>query len=168
MLVKGQDGAKEMLSGYKESVFSLMLLGHLLGDSAGDQGLLDMLVERCNEVAFNDRCETALESIQFFRSFFQQLDEATLLGKILPTAQVNSRRADHLISNMAFLVENLSFKLSIEVAKQFVTEILSAEDLAKDDPTIVRILTAVCKGLDDSALEAFDTVILRGFLLKAT
>ena len=47
-----------------------MLLGHLMGDSTGDEELLNVLVDRSIEVAFNDNCETALESIRFFSSFF--------------------------------------------------------------------------------------------------
>lgn len=167
-LLKGQEGAKETVIGNSKSVFGIMLLGHLLGESPKDQELLDVLVERSNATAFNDSCDTALDNIQFFRSFFQNLDEVTLMSKIIPTAQVASRREDKLLSNMAFLAESLSFKFSAEVAKQFTTEILSADDLSKDDPKIVRLLTAICMGLDDSALEAFEDSILRGFLLKAS
>ena len=68
--VKGQDGVKPVLLGSKQSFFALMLLGHLLGDCPEDRELFDVLVERSKEEAFNDRCETALFSIRFYRSFF--------------------------------------------------------------------------------------------------
>ena len=86
----------------------------------------------------------------------------------MPAAQVASRRKDSFISNLAFLAESLKFKISVDTAKQFITEIISADDLAKDDPRINRLLTAVCEGLDDAAMEAFEAEILREFLLKAS
>ena len=84
----------------------------------------------------------------------------------MPDAQVSCRRKEAFIANCAVLAESLSIRLSAESAKQFLLEILAAEDLAKEDPNISRLLKAVFAKLDDAALEEVEAAILRGFLLK--
>lgn len=69
---------------------------------------------------------------------------------------------------MAFIVDNLSFKLSIEGAKQLILEIISAESLAKEDERGAKLVASVCKKMSEDAFEAFEAQILRDFLLKTS
>jgi len=82
-----------------------------------DEEIITYLSEKSDSVAFNDKCLTALTNISFFQTFFQSVTEETFLIKVLPAAQVASRRQETFISSMSFLVENLSFKLSLEATK---------------------------------------------------
>lgn len=69
---------------------------------------------------------------------------------------------------MAYMVENLSFKLSLESAKQLIPEILTSESMEQADKSVMQLLSNICVKIDDKNLEGFESSILREFLLKTS
>lgn len=168
-LLKGQADAKSTLMSKSDSLFCVLELGLLLSDMPGDSDIINCLSEKSDSIVFSDKCLTAFSDVHFFRSFYANLSEEVLLQKVLPAAQVASRRNEDFCQNVAYLVEQLTCKLSCNAATQLITEVLSTESLSNENGRVVsRLMTSVCKRLDVADAAAFEETILREFLLKAS
>ena len=143
-LFQGQSDAKATLLANSDSLFGILQLGLLLGDLPKDQEIINCLAEKSNSMAFNDKHLTALMEVDYFKSFYQNADEETILEKVLPTATTVIHRAEHYLKNYAVLVDCLSFKISPAGAKQLVSEVLTIESLGRNDPDVRSIVTNVC------------------------
>lgn len=59
-----------------------------------------------------------------------------------------------------------AFKLSAETAQQLIPDMLTVENLWKRDSVVKALLTNVCSQLDREDYAAFETKVLRDFMLK--
>ena len=59
-----------------------------------------------------------------------------------------------------------AFKLSAETAKQLIPDMLTVENLWKTDSVVKALLTNVCTQLNKEDYAAFETKVLRDFILK--
>ena len=166
-LLRGQPDVKTVLLAKSDTMFGTLQLGLLLHDAPGDADIIQCLAERSNTLAFSDKRLTALADVHYFKTFYENCTEETLVGMVLPAAQVACRRQDTFIKNVVFLVQSLRIQVSLEAAKQLIPELLSQENFVKEDANVTALLTSVCQKLDKGSIEAFEEVILRNFLLRA-
>ena len=82
--------------------------------------MVERLAERSNAIAFNDKHTNALVEIQFFSSFYSQISEGVLLDKILPAAELICNRDSSFIGSLVFIVNQLSFKISLNASKRLI------------------------------------------------
>ena len=168
-MIKGQPDAKEMLlSQSQDSLFSITIAGMLLKDMPGDAEIIEELSQKSIKVVFSDECQTAFYDAHFFKSFFARIGEADLLGKIISSAQIVSRRQASYVKNVALLAEQLSFNLSAEAGKQLIVEVLTSDSLLKTDDDVKRLLRAVCSKLGDDSVAEFENLVIRSFVQSAS
>ena len=153
-----------LLSQSQDSLFSITIAGMLLKDMPGDAEIIEELSQKSIKVVFSDECQTAFSDAHFFKSFFARISEADLLGKIISSAQIVSRRQASYVKNVALLAEQLSFKLSAEAGKQLIVEVLTSDSLMKTDDDVKRLLRAVCSKLGDDSVAEFENLVIRSFV----
>ena len=69
-----------------DNLFSLFLLGKLLGLTPDDKEVHGFLASKSNELVFNDKDKRAYEHAQFLIPYYQTLTEQTLLEDIAEQA----------------------------------------------------------------------------------
>ena len=91
-LLRGQPDVKSVLLAKSETMFGTLQLGLLLRDLPDDSDIIQCLTERSNMLAFSDKRLTALADVHYFSTFYENCTEETLVGMVLPAAQVACRR----------------------------------------------------------------------------
>jgi hypothetical protein len=87
------------------------------------------LVEKCEKIAFNDKNKEAAIHQIYFQPLYRALSEKSLTDGILPIINFSMNRSGLLIPNITYIVANLSFKLSNDVASALTISILTKEYL---------------------------------------